>query len=83
MFQPLSACLILVVYFNHSYAVYQENLALRGLGLRFDVLDSSIVGRSRRVGNVQKWFEQRLDHFNAQNTQKWKQRYFSRHLYFN
>ena len=24
------------------------------------------------------WFEQRLDHFNAQNTKTWKQRYFSR-----
>ena len=24
------------------------------------------------------WFEQRLDHFNAQNTRTWKQRYFSR-----
>ena len=24
------------------------------------------------------WFEQRLDHFNAQNTRTWKQRFFSR-----
>ena len=83
MFQPLSACLILVVYFNYSYAVYQENLALRGLGLRFDVLDPTISGQSRGVGNANQWFEQRLDHFDAQNTQKWMQRYFSRHLYFN
>ena len=86
MFQPLSACLILVVYFNYSYAEYQENLALRGLGLRFGVLDNSISGRSRSAGNQHRvenqWFEQRLDHFDAQNTQKWMQRYFSRHLYF-
>ena len=25
------------------------------------------------------WFEQRLDHFNAQNTRTWKQRFFSRY----
>ena len=24
------------------------------------------------------WFTQRLDHFNAQNTKVWKQRYFAR-----
>lgn len=25
------------------------------------------------------WFEQRLDHFNALNTQTWQQRYFSKY----
>ena len=77
MFQPLPTCLILIAFFNYSYAVFQENLALRGLGMGFHVLHPPIIGRSRSIGN--KWFEQRLDHFDAQNTQKWMQRYFSRH----
>ena len=79
MFQPLPTCLILIAFFNYSYAVFQENLALRGLGMIFHVLDPPIIGQSHSVGS--KWFEQRLDHFDAQNTQKWMQRYFSRYVH--
>ena len=78
MFQPLPTCLILIAFFNYSYAVFQENMVLRELGMIFHVLAPPMNGSSRKVDN--QWFEQRLDHFDGQNTQKWDQRYFCRYL---
>ena len=50
----------------------------RGLFHRLHHLDPppSHSGKTR-VANDQ-WFDQRLDHFNALDTRKWQQRYFSR-----
>ena len=78
MIQPVPACLILIVFFNYCYAVLQETLVMRELGMRFHVLAPPMNGSSLKVDD--QWFEQRLDHFDGQNTQKWEQRYFSRYL---
>ena len=78
MLRSLQAFLILAIYFSYSNAVYQENLAIRGLSSRLHVLDPPVDPTDKAADN--EFFEQRLDHFDAQNNQKWMQRYFSRHV---
>ena len=50
----------------------------RGLVHHLRYLDISPPGEHALGFSEDQWFEQRLDHFNAQNTKTWKQRYFSR-----
>ena len=78
MLRPLQAFLILSLYFSYSNAVYQENIVTRGLSNRLHVLDPPVDPSLKSAAN--EFFEQRLDHFDALNNQKWMQRYFSRYL---
>ena len=77
MLRSLQAFLILSLYFSQINAVYQENLVTRGLSTRLHVLDPPEDPSHKAAED--EWFEQRLDHFDALNTQKWMQRYFSRY----
>ena len=52
----------------------------RGLFNRLHHLDPPLNYSTNTFAEDQ-WFEQRLDHFNAFNTNVWMQRYFSRYLY--
>ena len=78
MLRSLQAFLILAIYFSYSNAVYQENIVTRGLSNRLHVLDPPVDPSHKSAEN--EFFEQRLDHFDALNNQKWMQRYFSRYL---
>ena len=49
----------------------------RGLFQRLHYLDPP--NYSTKSSADEQWFEQRLDHFNALNTDVWQQRYFSRY----
>ena len=80
MLRSLQAFLILAIYFSYSNAVYQENIVTRGLSTRLHVLDPPVDPSHKSADN--EFFEQRLDHFDALNNQKWMQRYFSRHVFF-
>ena len=50
-----------------------------GLLNRLHHLDPPNHSRSLTLA-PDEWFEQRLDHFNALNTNVWQQRYFSRYI---
>ena len=53
-----------------------ERRIRRGLIHNLHYLDPP--GKVYLAQTKDEWFEQRLDHFNAQNTKTWRQRYFSR-----
>lgn len=48
----------------------------RGVNHNLHYLDPP--GEHNLTLSIDEWFDQRLDHFNAQNTKMWKQRYFSK-----
>ena len=48
----------------------------RGVNHNLHYLDPP--GEHNLTLSIDEWFDQRLDHFNAQNTKTWKQRYFSK-----
>ena len=78
MLLNLGVCFLLATLIGFSNAVHQDNIVTRGLSMRLHVLDPP-VNSSQKLADDE-WFEQRLDHFDALNGQKWAQRYFSRYV---
>ena len=76
MLRSILSQIILLIFLSYSNAWHEENLVTRGLSTRLRMLDPPL-NDSHKVADSQ-WFEQRLDHFDTQNTQRWMQQYFSR-----
>ena len=71
----LFLCLLVMPQFQGQKISYRGTG--RGLVHSLHRLDKRSLGKIDVSGETE-WFEQRLDHFNAQNTKTWRQRYFSR-----
>ena len=65
-----------------AWTLFYTSQGMEGRGIRRGLIHNlhylDPPGELNLTQTKDEWFEQRLDHFNAQNTKKWKQRYFSR-----
>ena len=73
-FLGLKLAVIILASLQDTVGAYRG--VRRGLHHNLHYLDPP--GEVNLTLTKDEWFEQRLDHFNAQNTKTWKQRYFSR-----
>ena len=77
MLRLITSQIFFLIFLSYSNAWHEKNLVTRGLSTRLHMLDPPVKD-SQKVAD--EWFEQRLDHFDSQNTERWMQRYFSRYI---
>ena len=74
-FKVFKLFFVLFIFIHYSDGAQRK--IRRGLLHNLHYLEPPETGNDYSL-TKDEWFEQRLDHFNAQNTRTWKQRYFSR-----